>query len=74
MATNEVSALQTMIVTNLNSTFVWYPPSFIGQRQLVDITDKRWSIIDNDCQSWPEVVNCLKAHGHDIVDMIEVDD
>lgn len=66
--------IRTMIVTDTDQTFLWYPPSFTGERQLVDITAKPWSIISNDCRTMSEVVNCLKAYGHEIVDTLEVVD
>lgn len=74
MATNEVSVPQMMIVTDTNRTFRWYPPSWSGERQLVDITDASWSIVGADCQTWPEVVNCLRAHGHAVVDQLDIDE
>ncbi len=62
-----------MFVTDTNRTFVWYPPSFTGQRQLVDITDKRWSVICNDCGTETEVINCLRANGHRVIDSLVVE-
>lgn len=74
MATNEVSVPQMLIVTDTNRTFRWYPPSWSGERQLVDITDPKWCIIGADCQTWPEVVNCLRALGHTVVDQLDIDE